>query len=118
MKRPKWIILYHNSNANKIEKYNVFEHGGVRNDIADAVNVCKTKSEFEDKLKTTMQYYFWARAEWEVIVSPWVGGNGTKEIKIDVFDQVMYNWDIFLDYTWKNRKAISKWVEDLNKSSR
>ena len=43
MKRPKWIILYHNSNASKIEKYNVFEHGGVRNDIADAVNVCKTK---------------------------------------------------------------------------
>ena len=31
-----------------------------------------------------------------------------NEAKIDVFDQVMMNFDVFVDYVWKNRKEISK----------
>lgn len=28
--------------------------------------------------------------------------------KIDVFDQVMMNWDLFIDYCWKNKSELLK----------
>ena len=49
-------------------------------------------------------YYFWSKAEWEIILSPWCGGRDTKDIKIDVYDQVMNNWDIFVDYVFNSKK--------------
>ena len=50
-------------------------------------------------------YYFWSKCEWEVLISPWVGGND-EEIKVDVAWQIMNNWDVFVDYTWNNRKKL------------
>ena len=41
-------------------------------------------------------YYFWSKCEWEVLISPWVGGND-EEIKVDVAWQIMNNWDVFVD---------------------
>lgn len=29
-----------------------------------------------------------------------------KQRKIDIYDQVMNNWDIFIDYLWNNRKEL------------
>lgn len=31
-----------------------------------------------------------------------------NKAKIDVFDQVEYMWDEFVEYTWENRKALLK----------
>ena len=45
-------------------------------------------------------YYFWAKSEWEIIISAWIRADVTKPIKIDVFDQVMMNWEQFCKYTW------------------
>lgn len=42
--------------------------------------------------------------EWEVVIGPWCGDRGTKEIKVDVYMQVMNNWDIFVDYVWNEGK--------------
>ena len=63
-------------------------------------------------LKNTM-YYYWSKCEWEIIVGPWCGGRDTKEIKIDVFDQVMYNWEHFLEYVWNERKRICLWDKEI-----
>lgn len=54
----------------------------------------------------TYMYYFWSKCEWEVLISPWVGGNDDEEIKVDVAWQIMNNWDVFVDYTWNNRKKL------------
>ncbi len=32
--------------------------------------------------------------------------NKKEERKIDVYDQVMNNWDVFIDYLWNNRKEL------------
>lgn len=42
--------------------------------------------------------------QWEVVIGPWCGDRGTKEIKVDVYMQVMNNWDIFVDYVWNEGK--------------
>ena len=90
-----------------IEPHNVFDHGGIRKDIAKAVKQRKNKEEFAEILRSSLMYYYWSKAEWEVIISPWCGGFNTKDIKVDVFEQVMLNWDLFLEYTWNERKNIT-----------
>jgi hypothetical protein len=52
-------------------------------------------------------YYFWSKAEWEIIISSWPNRDN-DELKIDVFDQVMLNWEAFVDYCWSNKKKILK----------
>lgn len=32
--------------------------------------------------------------------------NRYKKKKIDIYDQVMNNWDVFIDYLWNNRKEL------------
>lgn len=107
--KPKWMVFYHNSNASEIQAYNVLKHSGVRKDIVKATKECKTKEEFSEKLRRTMMYYYWSKSEWEIIIGPWCGGNNTKEIKVDVYEQVLNNWDIFLEYVWNERKKICRW---------
>lgn len=85
---------------------------------------------FEEKFKTeifapefrnTLMYYFWSKCECEIILTNWPTSfkvdveklDATKhdvrdvvdlEIakKIDMYDQVMNNWYLILDYVWNN----------------
>ena len=105
----KWNVYYYNINRRKIEMYNIFEHGGFVGYVKRHLRGCEDKDEFEEKLHSELHYYFWAKAEWEVIISPWVDGDREKDaVKIDVYSQVMSNWDIFIDYVWNNKKELLK----------
>ena len=57
-------------------------------------------------LISEVMYYFWAKCEWEVLITPWVGGKGVEDKKVDVCWQIMNNWDVFVDYVWNNRKKL------------
>lgn len=94
----KWNVYYHDINARKIKTYNIFDHGGFRRDVEQDLHRCKVRAEFEKLLKSNLMYYFWSKCEWEILISPWVGDAET--IKVDVYDQVMLNWDEFVDYCW------------------
>ena len=106
MGQPVWNVYHHNSNKSVIEPHNVFAHSGIRKDIAKAVKQRKSKEQFAEILRSSLMYYYWSKAEWEVIISPWCGGMNTKDIKVDVFEQVMLNWDLFLEYAWNETKNI------------
>lgn len=46
-------------------------------------------------------YWFWSKCEYEIVISPWVGRNKEEaEVKIDIHDQVMLNFNRFVDYCW------------------
>ena len=49
-------------------------------------------------------YYFWCKSEYEVVIAPWGGSIGANEVKIDIYTQVMNNWDVFLDYVWRSQQ--------------
>lgn len=49
-------------------------------------------------------YYFWSKSQYEVLILPWVGK--ADDIKIDIYDQVMMNWDKFSEYVWTNKEKI------------
>lgn len=100
----KWYVYRFNINAKIIQVVNVFEHDGFRKSVEDLIDKYEDKSEFEYELKSNLRYYFWCRSEHEVIICPWVGGDQEKiNKKVDVYDQINNNWDIFLDYVWNNR---------------
>jgi hypothetical protein len=64
----------------------------------------KDKDEFAEQLRRDLMYYFWAKSEYEIIISAWCGGNGNEDIKVDIYTQVMNNWDVFVDYVWNSKK--------------
>ena len=100
----KWNVYYHNINSQRIETYNIFDHRMFNEYVMlHLERTYQTKEEFSEQIESELRYYFWSKAEWEIIVSPWCGGKDTKEIKIDVYDQVMLNFDSFVDYVWKNK---------------
>ena len=78
-------------------------------------------------------YYYWAKCEWEVVITSWPPHINMDELdrinkqrksefakydrepyclcintdvrkKIDVYSQVMLNFDIFVDYVWGHRE--------------
>lgn len=94
-----WNVFYYNFNEGKIESYNVLK--GRESFIKKLKSRSASKENFAKKLRSEMMYYYWSKAEWEVLISPWCAGGEAEEIKIDVFDQINLNWDRFVDYCWE-----------------
>ena len=121
-----WNVYYLDFNGQKIEPFNIFHHWRFCEDIDKDVKVYKkeikkeglTKKQLEDLLKDfkeqirrEIQYYFWSKYEWEIgitqpfsntLVEAYTKGRDYPWEKIDVYDQVMMNWDIFFDYIYRN----------------
>lgn len=96
-----WNVFYYNCNncnTDKIESFNIFRHCRFREDVQKNLKTHTDKNEFAKVLKSDLQYYFWSKAEYELIVKAWVGGDA--EMKIDIYKQVVINWDRFVDYVW------------------
>ena len=94
----EWYVYYHDSNAQKIIKWNVFNHGTFKNEVNKILQEKLNKDNFSEKLKREVIYYFWSKCEYEIILSPWTGR--ADDIKIDVYDQIMMNFNSFVDYCW------------------
>ena len=103
VKNLRWYVYYHDWNDNKIKTFNIFNHGGFNEDVEKYLKKYKDKDEFAERLKSSLMYYFWSKCEWEVVITPWISRKNTEDIKIDVYDQVMNNWEIFLDYVWNSK---------------
>jgi hypothetical protein len=139
----EWNVLYYDINRNKITTYNIFRHSRFNKYVEKAFEKCKTKEEFAEILRRELMYYFWSKAEWELIIEltkdnhifliPWCGCRNPEEVKIDVtndtsfdwsnfakkqierqiykneakidvYDQIEYVWDNFLEYVWNSKK--------------
>lgn len=127
-----WNVFIQRVNTRKIEPYNIFEHISFKKDVEVALATAKDKAEFAEKLKRELRYYFWSKCEWEVIITDWPTHVSVEEVarldkeildyvdkwgkkpyslsvnlpvasKVDVYDQVMLNWEVFVDYVWNLR---------------
>jgi hypothetical protein len=54
----------------------------------------------EERLKRLCMYYFWAKCEYEVIVSSWPPREKSEK-KIDIYAQLEANWPIFKDLVFR-----------------
>ena len=97
-----WNVYYYNFNAKKIETFNIFDHWKFNEDVQSDLNKCRNREDFARLLKSHLFYYFCSKCEYEVLISPWIGNSREGAIKVDIYDQVMLNFDKFLDYVWTN----------------
>lgn len=126
-----WNVFSGNYNTKQIEVENIFEHDGFMEDVKKALKETD-KNVFEEKLRQSLSYYFWGKCEYEVVITSWppyidrediesmqceIEENekryGTKplrlnprltvEKKIDIYEQVRLNWDVFADYVWSQK---------------
>lgn len=129
----EWYVYHYNVNARQIEKYNVFDHFS----FANALNrLPRNKQEFATALQKEAMYYFWAKSEMEVVLCSWppyiekaeydrltkevesrkinkqsirvLNVNPVAETKIDIYEQLMLNWDAFVDYTWNTLNKLAE----------
>ena len=128
----KWNVYYHDFNRKKIEVYNIFDHYSFRKEVEKHLKEYTDKEEFAERLRRSLSYYFGYKAEWEIVLTSWTPHIKMMELdrlnaerkeyikkwnrepyslyinpdvgeKIDVYSQVMNNWEIFVDYVWKEK---------------
>ena len=125
MDKLVWNVYRHDINGKKIEIYNVFNHGSFNNDVAQLTTERLNYNGFSEKLRRIAQYYFWSKAEYETVITSWPPHIDNEEInrimsnrekhttyayyvnldvgsKIDIYEQLMLNWDKFAYYVWWN----------------
>lgn len=92
--------------------------------------------EFAEQVRKSLQYYYWSKSEYETVITTWPpyieseelnrlnkekhereirnrpfyrdAVNLTIRYKIDIYTQVMMNWDRFIDYIWNNKHLLTK----------
>ncbi len=66
---------------------------------------CGCSEQEKVRIDVTDDIFFYWRDFAEKHIERQIYGN---KAKIDVFDQVEYEWDKFVDYVWENRKELLK----------
>lgn len=145
----------------KVEQYNIFKHSAfiksllkmkgeyikelrnfikknelIQTDFIDEAAITAFKEKyrkevFSEKLVQVLRYYFWARCEYEVIITDWPTCVTKKEVdrlqnefknttahrapinlevahKIDIYDQISMNYKLFEDYVWNNLAELEE----------
>ena len=99
----KWFVFVEDINSKRINVYNIFEHKDFMEDCDDAwkdyINdEHRDFSKFKKDIESNLIYYFWSKCEWEIVLSDFPPSDSFQKKKIDVYQQVKINWDIFIDY--------------------
>lgn len=140
----EWNVFRYSISENKIVTFNIFNHWKFNEDVQKSLKKFKDKDEFAEQLRRDLMYYFWSKCEHEVIITSFPTYITMKELdglneerashkekygrdyvrinvspdtgaKIDIYTQVMNNWNVFVDYVWNSKKRRKKQVnEDAN----
>ena len=111
----EWNVYYYNSNSRKVETHNVFNHW--RFIEYSAKHIKKYKDDLkalEEQIRRELMYYYWSKYEWEVLISPF-SEHKDGEIKVDVYEQVIMNWDRFFEYFVAHKNDILRLAKEQSK---
>ena len=107
VKNLKWDAYYYNTNAQKIETYNVVGGSYFFKTLKKMMKKYRDKNDFVMALKGEMMYRFWSKAEWELIIKitednrivliPWCGCSEPENAQIDVTDNTDFDWRSFAE---------------------
>lgn len=129
----EWNVFRYDVNKQKIVTFNIFNHWKFDEDVQKSLKKFKDKDEFAEQLRHDLFYYFCSKCEYEVIITSFPTYITMNELdrlneerdshkekygkepvhlnvcpdtgnKIDIYEQVMNNFDIFVDYVWNSKK--------------
>ena len=111
----EWNVYVSNFNDKRIETHNVFENHRFMTDLRKAARKYRDRERdlFEEQMRRDLMYYYWSKCEWEIVISHWPQRADARDEKVDVYDQVMMNWDRFRDYVWSHRAELRKKEEKV-----
>ncbi|MBR4260668.1 MAG: hypothetical protein IKQ33_01775 [Clostridia bacterium] len=95
----KWYVLWHESNRDIIEPYNIFSNARIwdeRIGLPKLLNKYITFDDFKNQLERLFKGCFHSRAEYEMMISGLFDFN--KTYKIDVWKQIEPNLDLIARY--------------------
>lgn len=105
----EWNVLWYNPNTRNIEPHNVFNNVTFRNECVLAAKKIDDEKEFKEEVRHALMYTYWCRCEYEVVISSFPPRKDTDASKIDIYDQIMLNFDKFASYCWENREPLRKY---------
>ena len=135
-----WNVYREDFNHGAIVKYNIFDHSGFAQDVNKLLKEDITKDEFAEQLRRSLMHCFWCKSEYEVVISSWPVYIDKEELdrinteyeeynnkwghypytinvspyvgkKIDIYSQVMMNWEQFVEYAWGNKDKQSNMTD-------
>ena len=121
----KWNVWIDDMNTKELKQFNIFSHGRYNEDIREYmykyIKKQISKDTFIENVRKATLYYFWGKAEYEIIISPLIGNHYNK--KTDIKEQIELNWDRYIDYLLNVCNIMEKYVtvkgerknEDSNK---
>lgn len=98
IRKLHWNVLAEDFNTHEIVSYDIFSHYSFVSDLKKALKKAKDEEELLEMVKSDLRYYFWAKCEHEIVVDGLFDKDGSEKRKIDVYEQVMLNWDQFARY--------------------
>jgi len=103
---PVWNVFLEDFNRKEIRTFNVFHNCTFIEQLkkefrryAKHKDIEKLKAE----IKSWAMYCFWSKCEYEIILTSFPEKKDFKEKKVDVYQQLMLNWDSFVEYVLKNK---------------
>lgn len=103
----EWNVFVGDFNSGEIVTDNIFDHGYFFEDCQKNYRKNrKDKAAFLDQLESDLMYYFWSKAEWEIVIDHWVGPKDAKKLKVDAYDQIKMNWSRFCEYVWEYKGEL------------
>jgi len=105
-----WLVYVSDFNEGKIKEWNVFAHGRFMEDLIKNARKHKNseREQFEEQMRRNLMYHYWSKCEWEVIIDNWPHTDRAKDRKVDVYDQIRLNWDVFCDYVWAHKADLRR----------
>ncbi len=123
-----WNAYLEDWNSCKIKVFNIFNSFCFMNGVIKANKKYKDDFNFLKEVRSFLMYAFWSKSEYEVIITSWppyiekgeferltkedikyrTWVNLSSGEKIDIYNQVMINWEAFKLYLLTNRKLIPK----------
>ena len=126
-----WKVLMEDFNKREIIEYDIFKSGHWERTASMLKHDIPDRKKWEEAFRIKLMSQFWARSEYEVIVTSWppyikteemdklqkevedrektwgikpikVNVNPTVARKIDIYEQLRMNWDNFIDYVCRN----------------
>ena len=106
MDKLVWNVYKQKWSSNEIEVFNVFDHIDFYNDLVKLKKKAKGvyDDNFKQEIRKSLMYYLWSKCEYEIYISNLFGSE--KKRKVDIYEQIELNFDIFCEYIINNIKLI------------
>ena len=125
----EWNVFFEDVNAKQIIKFNIFNHRDFCESVEKILKMKISRADFAKRIERELMYYFWSKSEYEIVLTSWPPyisedernrinqeaalreskgwGNNAHNVnltvrkKVDIYEQVMLNFDKFIDYLRK-----------------